>query len=74
MVFGVHFEEKFASIKLSLIEIPESILGSLLGSEFHYSNSTGPASIVLKNIRAYHVASLAHVVLQILPLGFESQV
>lgn len=36
-MIAYHFEEKFASIKLSLIEIPESILGSLFGPEFHYS-------------------------------------
>jgi len=64
----------FAALKYGLIELLESALRIVLCPKLDNSDTAGAALFPLENVRTHDIARLAHMILQVLPLGLEGEI
>lgn len=68
------FEEELAAVQLGLVEHLERVVAALLGPELDDATALAAALVILEYIYADDIAGLAHVVLEVLPLGVPVEV
>jgi hypothetical protein len=68
------FEEELAPVKFHFVEVLERSLAALLGLEFDDAAALGAARIIVENIDPNNVSRLAHMVLELLPIGIPVEI
>jgi len=70
----IKFEEELAPVKFHFVEVLERSLAALLGLEFDDAAALGAARIIVENIDPNNVSRLAHMVLELLPIGIPVEI
>ena len=68
------FEEEFAAIQVRLVECFKGALASLLSLELYNTAAFATSVFILEDVYADNISSLAHVVLEVFPLGVPVEV